>query len=159
MKKYKQLIRDFVSNGGRYMGFCLGAYLAGPSQGFGLLPPGDSADDEMDQPGAQIRNEKDTIINVNWQFSTGPNAGRTQDKRWLYFQDGAVIDIGNSSNIRILGRYSSNDDVAATLSPFGRGWVGLVGPHPEATEDWCKCTVPLLRLEIITVLLKTAPII
>jgi hypothetical protein len=72
-----------------------------------------------------------------------------------------VIDIGNSSNIKILGRYSSNDDVAATLSPFGRGWVGLVGPHPEATEDWCKCTIPLLRLEIeiITVPLKTTPII
>jgi hypothetical protein len=126
------------------MGFCVGAYLAGPSQGFDLVPHGDSVADEMDQPGAQVTNEKDTIINVDWHFSTGPNAGQTQDKRWLYFQDGAVMKVGRSSNVKVLGRYSSNSDVAGTLSPFGQGWVGLVGPHPEATEDWCKCRLPVL---------------
>jgi len=157
MKKYREVIRDFVSNGGTYMGFCVGAYLAGhyplggKVPGFGLLPPGDDTDEEITQPGAQVHNYKDTVINVDWHFSTGPHAGQTQYKRWVYFQDGAVIDIGDSSNVTILARYSSNNDVAATLSPFGQGLVGLVGPHPEATQDWCKCIArPLLWLEMIT---------
>ena len=61
----------------------------------------------------------------------------------MFFQDGAVMklkgDVAEEANgTKILGRYASNGDVAATLTPFGKGWVGLVGPHPEATGDWCK---------------------
>lgn len=36
-KKYAGAVRDFVSGGGRYLGFCLGAYLAGSDPGFDLL--------------------------------------------------------------------------------------------------------------------------
>lgn len=40
--------------------------------------------------------------------------------------------------VTVLGRYSKTGNVAASLSGFGKGWVALVGPHPEASKNWCK---------------------
>lgn len=37
LKPHKKAIRDFVGQGGHYLGFCLGGYLAGQDEGFGLL--------------------------------------------------------------------------------------------------------------------------
>ncbi|KAI1038206.1 hypothetical protein LB503_012121 [Fusarium chuoi] len=37
---------------------------------------------------------------------------------------------------KIVGRYSANGDVAASIIPYGKGSVGLVGPHPEADHTW-----------------------
>jgi len=97
------------------------------------------------QPGAQVTDESNTIIQVDWTFSTGPDAGKTE-KRWMFLQDGATIQLengaedANSTNIK--GRFSSNGDVAATLKAFRKGWVGVVGPHPEATKDWCRSSPP-----------------
>lgn len=139
VQQYAKPIQDFVSNGGRYMGFCVGAYLAGRGPGFSLVPQGDDVDEEIAQPGAQVNTTDDTIINVDWTFSTGDAAGRMQQKRWLYFQDGAVMTIAQSPTSKVLARYSSNNDIAAALTAYGSSWVGLVGPHPEATQDWCKC--------------------
>ncbi|KAM0452582.1 hypothetical protein ACHAPV_009343, partial [Trichoderma viride] len=136
VQQYAKPIQDFVSNGGRYMGFCVGAYLAGRSPGFGLVPQGDDVYQEIAQPGAQFNTTDDTIINVDWTFSTGDAAGKMQQKRWLYFQDGAVMTIAQSPTSKVLARYSSNNDIAASLTAYGSGWVGLVGPHPEATQDW-----------------------
>lgn len=41
-------------------------------------------------------------------------------------------------DVLVLERYSSNEVVAACVSGFGKGWVGLVGLHPEANESWCE---------------------
>jgi hypothetical protein len=94
----------------------------------------------MEQPGAQVNDTRDTVIQVNWDFQTGPKKGQKEDGRWLYFQDGAVIKLSESSkaDALVLGRFSSNGDIAASVTPFEKGWVGLVGPHPEADESWCK---------------------
>ncbi|KAH7142151.1 hypothetical protein EDB81DRAFT_797948 [Dactylonectria macrodidyma] len=137
VKKYNGSLHDFVSSGGHYMGFCLGAYLAGNSPGFGLLPRGADAIDERSQHGAQVSSEKDTVIQVDWTFSSGS----TEKNRWVYFQDGAAITGLNKTfksegHGRVIATYSKNGDVAASVTPYGKGWVGLVGPHPEATSDW-----------------------
>ncbi|KXT12879.1 hypothetical protein AC579_5394 [Pseudocercospora musae] len=132
MKQYNSTIRDFVQNGGRYLGFCLGAYLAGYSPGFSLLNKGDDTNSELERKGSQVTNESDTIIQVDWTFASG----KTVKKRWVYFQDGAVMVLEKNSDAKILGRYSSNGDPAATLNQFGQGWVGVVGPHPEANKKW-----------------------
>lgn len=139
MKPYAPAIRDFVSRGGRYLGFCLGAYLAGHTPGFGLLPSGTDTDAENDQRGAQVKTDKDTIIQVHWRFTTGSNAGQMAEDRWIYFQEGAVIHgIRDTDTSFVLGRYSKTGNVASCLNKYGNGWVGLIGPHPEATEEWCK---------------------
>lgn len=138
MSPSAEALRQFVSNGGRYLGFCLGAYIAGHTPGFSLLPDGVDADSEIDQRKSQVKHDNDTMIQVDWRFSTGPNAGKTEKGRWVYFQEGSVVTGIDPSSKCVLARYSRNGDVAATLTPYGRGWVGVVGPHPEATEEWCE---------------------
>ncbi|KAG6242830.1 hypothetical protein E4U24_005604 [Claviceps purpurea] len=153
LKQHQAQLRTFVENGGRYLGFCLGAFLAGSTPGFRLLPPGANATPERKAQDAQVTGQEDTMIQVDWTFRSssrgtsnsqtggagaGAGAGETAARRWLYFQDGAVItglprDDGNRT---VLGRYSSNGNVAASLTGLGRGVVALVGPHPEATPDW-----------------------
>jgi len=92
-------------------------------------------DQEIKRRGAQVDNEDDTVIEVDWTFSSG----KTDKKRWLYFQDGVVIKgFAAKTPGQVLGRYSSNGDVASSVTPYGKGWVGLVGPHPEADKTWCK---------------------
>lgn len=133
------VIRNFVSQGGRYLGFCLGAYLAGHTPGFKLLPRGADTDSEIDQKKAQVTTDIDTIIQVDWTFSSGPKAGQTAKDQWIYFQEGAVIKgLKPSKTSFVLGRYSKSGGVAASLNQYGKGWVGLIGPHPEATQEWCK---------------------
>ncbi|KAH8705389.1 hypothetical protein BGW36DRAFT_393017 [Talaromyces proteolyticus] len=135
-KKYKDVIRNYVAEGGRYAGFCVGAYLAGPDQGFDLLPSGSSVAREVDQPGSQVPDERDTVIQVDWTFQTGSEKGQKQDGRWVYFQDGAVVKLAADAPGVVLGTYSSNGNVASSVTPFEKGWVGLVGPHPEADQSW-----------------------
>ncbi|GIZ36950.1 hypothetical protein CKM354_000041500 [Cercospora kikuchii] len=137
MRKYRAPIREFVSNGGRYLGVCLGAYLAGHTPGFGLLPKHADTDSECEQKTAQVKNDDDTIIQVDWKWSAGPKAGQTTKDRWIYFQEGAVIQgFRPSADAFILGRYSKSGGVAASVNRHGKGWVGLIGPHPEATQEW-----------------------
>lgn len=140
-----QSMRNFVSSGGRYIGVCLGAYLAGadiddePGKGFDLLPGHATTDSETDQDGAQVMDpDEDTVIRVDYTWGSGPKAGQTVKDRDMYFQDGAVIDLPDRSLAKILGRYSSNGDVAISVSPYGKGFVGVSGVHLEADESWCE---------------------
>ena len=124
MRKYESAIRDFVAGGGRYLGFCLGGYLAGATPGFGLLP-GDT-DQYIATRGATIASERDTVVQIRWR-------GRPHQ---LYFQDGpAFLLRPDATGVSVLARYP-NDAIAAVTAPFGAGVVGVVGPHPEATQDW-----------------------
>lgn len=124
LRKHAGAISDFVRAGGRYVGFCLGGYLAGETPGFGLLP-GDT-DQFIASPRAGTRTEHNAVIRVEW-------AG---EDRALFFQDGPhfVLD-PRRGHFDVLARYD-NGLPAAVLARCGRGAVGVVGPHPEATRDW-----------------------
>jgi len=124
MRKYEPAIRAFVAAGGRYLGFCLGGYLAGATPGFGLLP-GDT-DQYIATRGATVTSERDTLVRVQWR-------GRL---RRMYFQDGpAFLVRQDAPGVTVLARYPNNE-IAALTAPFVRGMVGVVGPHPEATASW-----------------------
>jgi glutamine amidotransferase-like uncharacterized protein len=124
LRKHETTIRDFVAAGGRYLGFCLGGYLAGATPGFGLLP-GDT-DQYIATRGATTASRRDTLVQVRWR-------GRP---RQLYFQDGpAFLVRPGVPGVAVLARYP-NGAIAALTAPFGSGVVGVVGPHPEATHDW-----------------------
>lgn len=124
LRKRAPAISDFVRAGGRYLGFCLGGYLAGETPGFGLLP-GDT-DQYIASAKACRRTDDNTLIDITW-------AGR---RRRLFFQDGPyfVLDPRRGS-AQVVAQYD-NGLPAAVVAPCGRGAVGVVGPHPEATPDW-----------------------
>ena len=137
-KDYAESIRDFVARGGRYLGFCLGAYLAGHTPGFGLLPRKADTDAEVSLKNAQVTTDEDTVIQIDWTYASGSKSGTTIRNRWIYFQEGAVIrGIKDDPDTFILARYSRSGRVAASVNKYGDGWVGVIGPHPEATQEWC----------------------
>ena len=76
LKKHAHIIRNYIASGGRYLGICMGGYLAGRTPGFQLLP-GDT-DQFIASQGASVRTEMDTIVNVHWRGQL----------RSMYFQDG-----------------------------------------------------------------------
>jgi len=124
MDRHSDVIRDYVRSGGRYLGFCLGGYMAGETPGFALLP-GD-AERYIASRRATVRTDVDTVIQVRWR-------GRA---RYMYFQDGPCFRLGPGANgVTVLAEYP-NGEIASLVAAFGKGRVGVVGPHPEATRDW-----------------------
>ncbi|KVQ26240.1 BPL-N domain-containing protein [Burkholderia cepacia] len=115
-----EAVRHYVSNGGRYLGICMGAYLAG-DPGFGLVAG--EIDSEVDRPRSTLHGIADTVTPVVWRGK----------KRWIYFQDGAMLPAAPGA--AVLATYP-NRDIAAATYRYGKGRVGLVGPHPEADESW-----------------------
>jgi hypothetical protein len=102
----------------------MGGYLAGRTPGFQLLP-GDT-DQFIASRRASVKTEADTIVNVHWRGQL----------RSMYFQDGPffLLDRG-ATDVIVLATYTSGK-IAALVAPYGKGKVGVSGPHPEATAAW-----------------------
>ncbi|MGW3497331.1 BPL-N domain-containing protein [Streptomyces sp. NPDC001020] len=123
LRRQRDAIRDFVRGGGRYLGFCLGAYLAGATPGFDLLP-GDS-DQYISAPGCTVHHDGNTLVEVVWRGLP----------RTVFFQDGPYFVLDEGADAKVLATYP-NGMPAAMVARFGAGRVGVTGPHPEATDDW-----------------------
>lgn len=123
LRHHRDSIRQFVHSGGRYLGFCLGGYLAGATPGFALLP-GDT-DQYIASSSATVDSKNSTVVQVIWR-------GR---QRTLFFQDGPYFWLRSNATADVLASYP-NGTIAALVAGFGSGRVGVVGPHPEATDDW-----------------------
>jgi glutamine amidotransferase-like uncharacterized protein len=128
-KAYKRLrqdaaaVRNFVRNGGRYLGFCMGGYLVDDDPGYGL---GLNTNQYITSTGATVKNEEDTIIQVSWR----------ENRRWMYFQDGPYFIPESDIKDQTILAYYPNGVVAAMVQPFGKGKIGVSGPHPEAEISW-----------------------
>jgi glutamine amidotransferase-like uncharacterized protein len=116
-------LRTWIRDGGAYLGCCMGGFLAGRDPGFDLLP-GDSVEYST-TPGASVTDNADTLVTLEWR-------GRPQT---VYFQGGPAFVVDAGAEDTILARYS-NGFVAAGVFGFGRGAVGVTGPHPEAPRSW-----------------------
>lgn len=123
MKSDIPAIQSFVQNGGRYLGICMGGYLVDNDPGFDL---GLNTEQYISLPDATVKTEKDSVIEVSWRGNT----------RWMYFQDGSYfIPDSNVKGQTILATYT-NGKVAAMVQPYGKGKIGVSGPHPEADASW-----------------------
>ena len=134
------LIPDFVRGGGRYLGLCMGGYLAGSTGtgngGFQFLP-GDSGE-YVGSAGADIKTLNDSLVGVTWL------AGQLPRKRTMYFQDAPYFWLDGSfaaREARVLARYrnqGADKKIAMMVVPCGRGKVGVSGrirnPHRTGTS-------------------------
>lgn len=126
VRDYAKPIRKYVENGGKYLGICLGGYLAGTGPGFGLLPGKGQTDQYITSKGAVVTTEIDTVVPVVWRGK----------QRHIYFQDGARFELDLEAAPTEVLAYYTNRQIAAAVQHFGHGRVGMVGPHPEADEEW-----------------------
>ncbi|AUI60763.1 BPL-N domain-containing protein [Amycolatopsis sp. BJA-103] len=118
-----EVVRAWVREGGSYLGLCFGAYLAGRGPGFDLLP-GDT-DAYAGSPGSSVPDDRDTVVRVDWRGKP----------RHMYFQDGPAMLLDSGADATVLATYD-NGTAAVVVAPYGKGRVGVSGPHPEADESW-----------------------
>lgn len=115
-------LRDHVRGGGRYLGLCAGAYLAG-----------DVLDDDGRVAGLRLFDGD--------AYPASPYAARVAPVTWrgkvvaLYTQEAAGFQLGPHFQGEIVATYADGAP-AAILARAGAGAIALSGPHPEATADW-----------------------
>lgn len=116
-------LKKFIYNGGKYIGFCAGAYLTEK-----WIVKGDKGLDIF--PGIiknYSENKSSRAIETKWQ---------KVNSRFMFFQDGPAFFPKKNSGVEVLARFSEIDIAAAVLFSYGKGKVGLISPHPEADTDW-----------------------
>lgn len=122
-KRDKSAIKHFVHQGGRYLGICMGGFLAEPGH-FNLFRGG--VKEYYSSRGASVTTADPAVIPVIWRGT----------ERAMYFQDGGyMVPRKKATEITVLARYT-NGSIAALVAPYGQGKVGLCGPHPEAPAEW-----------------------
>lgn len=117
-RKAQNCVADFVANGGRYLGICMGAYWAG-SYYFDILDSVDAVQ-YIKRPTADIRRSYGTVAKIDWK-------GTSHD---MYFYDGCAL-IGDESKFKTIARYSNGDPMAIMQNR-----IGLIGCHPESQKYW-----------------------
>lgn len=118
-----EAIRGYVAKGGRYLGLCMGAYLADDNN-LGLIPQ--SLDTEAGRPGFEVTGIDDAAVRVLWD-------GQPDH---VFYQDGPYFPKANAiAPYQPLATYQ-NGDVAAARYAYKKGVVVLSGPHPEAGREW-----------------------
>lgn len=112
-----EMVQQYVAEGGKYFGICMGAYWAG-AEYFDLV--GDlEVEQYIEQSTTDILTEGPTTANVTYD-------GVPQ---CMYFYDGCAI-LGDSID-NVVATYANGDAMAAIHDN-----VGMFGCHPEALEWW-----------------------
>jgi hypothetical protein len=117
-RRAQQAVADYVDQGGRYLGICMGAYWAG-SYYFDILD-GVDAVQYIKQPTADIRRPYSTVATVTWM-------GTEQE---AFFYDGCTF-VGDRSKFTTIATYANNQPMAIIQNR-----IGLIGCHLESTKYW-----------------------
>jgi len=118
LKPNKKRVQEFVANGGRYLGICMGAYWAG-SYYFNMLKDVDAVQ-YMTRPGTDTRRPHAKNIAVTWN----------NEPMNMFWYDGCAL-VGDESKFTTVARYANNDPMAIIQDR-----VGLIGCHPESENYW-----------------------
>ncbi len=121
-----QNLKNFVGDGGRFLGICAGGYLAGAwtdttkkRAAFGLIP---SIVEE------ESKDSKAKLEPIIWRGVS----------YWVYFQGGPQFKMNEIPRAESWAVYKNTGHSAGLITQFKKGFVGLLGPHFEAQEDWYK---------------------
>jgi len=126
-------IERYVRGGGKYIGFCAGAYFASRVSSFNqreksrLLAffPGKAIGplvDEADYLSLRAARVVDVSYKFRWSVEDGA----------LYYQGGCLFDVeGDSSTVEIMSVYRALGKAAAVFCKVGKGCAYLDGTHPE----------------------------
>ncbi len=134
-------IQRYVLGGGKFMGFCAGAYFAAAESIFVLSNgsikksrplaffPG-KAFGPLVENADYLSVEAARAANISFKIKGVLEMGS------LYYQGGCFFDIEeDSDDVEIMGRYRSLDKTSAVICKCGDGLALLDGTHPEFKFD------------------------
>jgi hypothetical protein len=110
-------VRNFVAQGGKYLGICMGAYWAG-SHYLNILDSVDAVQ-YITRPNTDTRRPHAKDISITWQGQPGN----------MFFYDGCSI-FGNGQ-FETVATYANGDNMAGY-----QGRIGMIGCHPESEYHW-----------------------
>lgn len=119
-------VKNFVANGGGYVGFCAGAFIAtykiGTSftKGLNLVPGKTILYKAKGYP---------TIEKMDWLTSNG------KEDREIYWEGGPYFSF-QSPRMEVMAHYSRTKQPSAVRVTHGKGRVYVTGAHPEAPQWW-----------------------
>ena len=134
-----QHIRDFVAEGGGYIGICAGGYFACNR----IMWEGNSYDNPLDLFNGIGYGAIDEIIpwprysmaTITINLSNPINQYGSSSESIMYY-GGAAFYPDEGQEMNVIGTYDSFfDDPAVINFRYGNGHVILFGPHPEIEED------------------------
>jgi len=127
-----QKIQNYVRRGGKYIGFCAGAYFAAAKSCFGAI--------EKSRPLAFFPGRAvGPLVKGDYLSLSGARAAEVSFKMKgtavdgvLYYQGGCLFDVeDDSAAVEIIGRYRGLEKAAAVFCRVGKGYAFLSGTHPE----------------------------
>ena len=114
-----EAVKQFVNNGGKYLGICMGAYWA---EHFYLdLLKDIRAEQYITRPDADTRRPHAKNQRVLWQ-------GEEEN---MFFYDGCALIGPGINTAKIWSRYPNSDPMALIQDN-----VGIIGCHPESQPHW-----------------------
>ena len=119
LKNNKDVVVDFVTRGGKYLGICMGAYWAGKDY-FNILDKVDAVQ-YIRRPNACTRRPHAKNMPVVWR-------GQSHN---MFFYDGCALVGGDMSPYETIATYSNGDNMAIIQNR-----IGLIGCHPESEQFW-----------------------
>jgi hypothetical protein len=114
----KDRVREFVNQGGAYLGICMGAYWAGKHY-LNILDNVDAVQ-YITQPNADTRRPHAKSIDITWK----------QHPDRMFFYDGCAL-IGDNTKFKTIAKYANGDAMAIIQNR-----IGLIGCHPESEKFW-----------------------
>jgi glutamine amidotransferase-like uncharacterized protein len=133
-------IKDFVRQGGGYVGICGGAYFAGervfwqgsqlPMLSLGLFPgEARGAYDEI------VPYPDSTMCLIIIASTSHPIIQSEPDSLWILYFWGPALLPDDQAEVTVLGIYDAIEQPALLATEYGHGRVFLIGTHPEIEED------------------------
>ena len=119
LKNNKDVVVDFVTRGGKYLGICMGAYWAGKDY-FNILDKVDAVQ-YIRRPNTCTRRPHAKNMPVIW---------RNQPCN-MFFYDGCALVGDENSPYETIATYSNGDNMAIIQNR-----IGLIGCHPESEQFW-----------------------
>ena len=115
--EHQTRIKQYLEQGGKYLGICMGAYWAG-SEYFNILDNVDAVQ-YITRPGTDTRRPHAKALPVTWNG----------ESHKMFFYDGCAL-IGNGK-YQTVATYTNGDAMAIIQNN-----VGLIGCHPESESHW-----------------------
>lgn len=136
----KEKIRDFIGDGGGYIGICGGAYFTGEKviwQGnqLPMTPLGIFSGTTKGPIDSIAPYPHCAMCKVNILDSTHPITQSESDSAWILYCYGPMFMPNNEADVSILGKYDIGNQPMMLAFDYGQGRVFIIGTHPEFEED------------------------